>query len=82
MPRGAWRERIAPRHEHDRSRPVYVHGEGWLDDAGARPQPARTPATPYPGPLVVEQLDTTVWIPPGDVARVDDHGTIVVEVAL
>jgi N-methylhydantoinase A/oxoprolinase/acetone carboxylase beta subunit len=36
----------------------------------------------YPGPLVVEQLDTTLWIPAGDVARTDDHGTIVVEVRL
>lgn len=78
---GAWRERIAPGHEHDRRRRVYVQGEGGLATPvldRSRLQPDRE----YPGPLVVEQLDTTVWIPPGDVARVDEHGTILVEVAL
>lgn len=81
VPRGAWRERIAPRHEHDRERSVYVQGEGWL----ATPVLDRSRLLPdreYPGPLLVEQLDTTVWIPPGDVAHVDEHGTMVVEVAV
>ena len=81
VPRGAWRERIAPRHEHDRQRPVYVHGEGWLDTPVLDRSRLKAGET-YPGPLVVEQLDTTVWIPPRDVARVDEQGTIVVEVTL
>ncbi len=81
VPRGAWRERIAPRHEHDRSRRVYVHGDGWLDTPVVDRSRLRAGES-YPGPLVVEQLDTTVWIPPRDVARVDEQGTIVVEVAL
>ena len=81
VPRGAWRERISPRHEHDRSRRVYVHGDGWLETPVLDRSRLR-PAEAYPGPLVVEQLDTTVWIPPRDVARVDEHGTLVVEVAL
>ena len=81
VPRGAWRERIAPRHEHDRSRQVYVRGEGWLDTPVLDRSRLQADES-YPGPLVVEQLDTTVWIPPRDVARVDEQGTIVVEVAL
>jgi N-methylhydantoinase A len=81
VPRGAWRERIAPRHEHDRRRPVYVHGEGW-QDAPVLDRSRLRPGADYPGPLVVEQLDTTLWVPPRDVAHVDDDGTIVVEVAL
>jgi len=81
VPRGAWRERVAPRHESDRDRPVYVHGEGWLDTPVLDRSRLREDEA-YPGPLVVEQLDTTVWIPPHDVARVDERGTMVVEVAL
>jgi len=81
VPRGAWRERIAARHEYDRNRQVYVHGEGWLDTPVLDRSRLRAGES-YPGPLVVEQLDTTVWIPPRDVARIDEHGTIVVEVAL
>jgi len=79
VPRGAWREHIAPRHEHDRERPVFVKDRGWL----ATPVLDRSrleEGRDYAGPLIVEQLDTTVWIPPGDVARVDEQGTIVVEV--
>jgi N-methylhydantoinase A len=81
VPRGAWRERIAPRHEGDRERPVYVHGVGWLT-APVLDRSRLHAGDAYPGPLVIEQLDTTVWVPPGDVARADDQGTIVVEVAL
>ena len=80
VPRGAWREDVAPRHDQDRQRPVYVTGRGWLDTPvldRSRLAAGRT----YRGPLVVEQLDTTTWIPPGDVATVDTRGNIVVEVA-
>ena len=81
VPRGPWRERIGARHEHDRRRPVYVPGEGWLDTPVLDRSRLRA-GEAYPGPLVVEQLDTTLWVPPGDVARADEQGTIVVEVAL
>ena len=79
VPRGAWRERIAPRHDHDRQPSGVRQGRGLARHRRARPQPAEAGES-YPGPLVVEQLDTTMWIPPGDVARVDEHGNIVVEV--
>jgi N-methylhydantoinase A len=34
------------------------------------------------GPAVIEQMDTTSVIPPGETARVDRHGTLIVELAL
>ncbi len=80
VPRGAWREQVAPRYEQDRRRPVYVKDEGWLDTPVVDRSRLEVDK-PYPGPLVVEQLDTTTWIPPGDVATVDMQGNIVVEVA-
>jgi N-methylhydantoinase A len=80
VPRGAWRERIAPRYEHDRRRTVFVKGSGWLD-APVLDRSRLDEHKAYRGPLIVEQLDTTVWIPPGDVADVDTHGNIIVEVA-
>jgi N-methylhydantoinase A len=80
VPRGAWRERIAPRYEHDRRRTVYVKESGW-QDAPVLDRSRLDEHKSYHGPLIVEQLDTTVWIPPGDVAEVDAHGNIIVEVA-
>ena len=80
VPRGAWREQVALRNVHDRRRPVYVKAEGWLDTP-VRDRSRLREGTPYQGPMIVEQLDTTIWIPPGDVATVDAQGNMVVEVA-
>ncbi|MDE0046808.1 MAG: hydantoinase/oxoprolinase family protein [bacterium] len=33
----------------------------------------------YPGPLVIEQYDTTTWVPPGFVAAIDDFGNLIGE---
>ena len=33
------------------------------------------------GPAIVEQMDTTTVIPPGETARVDRFGTLIVELA-
>lgn len=79
VPRGAWREQIAPRHASERHRQVFVRGTGWVD-AVVRDRALLKAGEVYKGPMVVEQLDTTVWIPPGDKARVDEHGNIIVEV--
>ena len=40
------------------------------------------PGAAIEGPAIVEQLDTTTFLGLGDRARVDDHGNLVVEVAL
>jgi N-methylhydantoinase A/oxoprolinase/acetone carboxylase beta subunit len=29
-----------------------------------------------PGPLIIEELDTTVVVPPGWMTRIDEHGFI------
>jgi N-methylhydantoinase A len=80
VPRGAWREFVAPGDDRRRARRVFTGGGGWTTtpvlDRGRLGQDEV-----YRGPLVVEQLDTTVWIPPGDSARVDAHGNLVVEIA-
>ncbi len=33
----------------------------------------------YPGPLVIEQYDTTTWVPPGFVLTVDEFGNLIGE---
>jgi N-methylhydantoinase A len=33
------------------------------------------------GPAIVEQMDTTTVLPPGETARVDKYGTLIVELA-
>ena len=33
----------------------------------------------YPGPLVIEQYDTTTWVPPGFRVRIDDFGNLIGE---
>ncbi len=33
------------------------------------------------GPAIVEQMDTTTVLPPGETARVDEYGTLIVELA-
>ncbi|MFN3146504.1 MAG: hypothetical protein ACE368_15275 [Paracoccaceae bacterium] len=55
-------------------------------DAGAIETPVywrdRMPADfELTGPAIVEQMDTTLLIEPGDRARGDAHGNILVEVA-
>ena len=34
------------------------------------------------GPAIVEQMDTTTVLPPGEMAQVDKYGTIIVELAI
>ena len=33
------------------------------------------------GPAIVEQMDTTIVLPPGETAKVDPHGTLIVDIA-
>lgn len=80
VPRGAWREGIARSPGGESRRPVYVKGVGTVA-AGVLQRGALETGRDYAGPLVVEQVDTTIWIPPGDVGRTDEHGNLIVEVA-
>ncbi len=77
-------------------RPKAVHGTGaaapvgtrevYFAPDGFRPTPiyARatlTPGTAFAGPAIVEQYDTTTVIHPGQHARVDDQGNLIVATA-
>jgi N-methylhydantoinase A len=81
VPRGVWREKVPPERVRDETRSVYVIGAGWLP-ARVMPRGSLESGRDYTGPLIVEQLDTTTWIPPSAVARADDNGNLIVEVAL
>lgn len=57
-----------------RRRAYFGAARGWLDaDVINR----RQLQTPRAGPAIVEEYDTTVLIPPGWTARLDEHGNIV-----
>ncbi|MEZ5101564.1 MAG: hydantoinase/oxoprolinase family protein [Thermoleophilia bacterium] len=61
----------------ERTRDVHFEGHGWvptrvLDRLGLRP------GDELEGPCVVEELDTTLVMPPGTSGRVDDVGNIVI----
>ena len=79
VPRGRWHERIVPRFKGQRQRRVFVKNAGWVD-APVWDRGELVGGAHYAGPTVVEQLDATTWIPPGDRAHVDDSGNLVVEV--
>ncbi|MQX37803.1 hydantoinase/oxoprolinase family protein [Roseospira navarrensis] len=59
------------------SRPV-VFEDGTARDTPVFHRDSLAPGRTLDGPLVVEQLDTTVLVHPGDRARVDAAGTIVI----
>jgi N-methylhydantoinase A len=61
----------------DRTREVHFDGHGWvatrvIDRLGL------SPGAELAGPCVVEELDTTLVMPPGTSGRVDDVGNIVI----
>ena len=62
----------------ERERQVHFDGHGWVAHARPRPERARSRTTSSPGPCMVEELDSTVVLPPGTSARVDAVGNIVI----
>jgi len=70
-------ERAARAPAPDRERSVHFGGEGWtatrvVDRLGL------APGDELEGPCVVEELDSTLVLPPGTHARVDEVGNVVV----
>jgi N-methylhydantoinase A len=61
------------------TRPVFVDGR--MQDVAVLPRAALPPDGWTPGPLVVEQYDTTTFVPPGFRVRADDVGNLVGEAA-
>jgi N-methylhydantoinase A len=74
---GAGREEPVPKRG---SRPVRIGRHDWTDVpvvAGADLRPGHVLA----GPILVDAEDTTIWTPAGMAARVDHHGTLMMEVS-
>lgn len=61
------------------TRPVYVNG-GW-QDARVLQRLALPEGASIPGPAVLEQPDTTIFIDPGLTGRVDGFGNLIIEEA-
>ena len=59
------------------TRPVYVNG-GW-QDARVLQRLALPEGASIPGPAVLEQPDTTIFIDPGLTGRVDKFGNLIIE---
>ncbi|SDV49488.1 hydantoinase/oxoprolinase family protein [Chitinasiproducens palmae] len=59
-------------------RRVWFDGAGWLETPIYRRD--RLPATPVHGPAIVEQLDATLVLEPGNRARLDASGNLIVTI--
>jgi N-methylhydantoinase A len=62
-------------------RPVYFDETGEFTDTPIYDREQLAPGATIAGPAVIEQTDTTVLVPPGARATVDQYLTIVIEVA-
>lgn len=60
-----------------RQREIYVEGKTWQADVYDRA--SLRPGDRFSSPAIVEQYDTTSFVPPGFVCRVDDYGMIIGE---
>ena len=61
------------------SRPVWFEG-GWRETKIHRRE-ALPPGTHFTGPAIVEQLDTTVLVEPGQAVEVDSLGNLIIDVS-
>ena len=61
------------------TRRVWFNG-GWMETPVLARDALRA-GDAIPGPAIVEQLDTTTIVEPGDTARVDRHGNLLIAVA-
>ena len=66
--------------ESDERRPVYFDETGDYEDTVIFQRPALSPGAELVGPAVVEQIDTTILIHPGDRARTDEFGNLLISV--
>jgi N-methylhydantoinase A len=68
----------APRRADDRCRRrhVFFESEGAYVECPVDHRSELEPGTVYVGPSVVNQLDTTIVVPPGAVMRMDAHGNL------
>jgi N-methylhydantoinase A len=62
------------------NRPVYFDDAGNFVDTPVYARSELAPGALLHGPVIVEQMDTTVLIPPNSRARVDSHLNLIIEV--
>tara|TARA_Y100000588_G_scaffold334393_1_gene373853 strand:+ start:24 stop:593 length:570 start_codon:yes stop_codon:yes gene_type:complete len=60
-----------------RSRKIFIREQGHID-AEIFDFRFLAPATTISGPAVIERDTTTIWIPPGNSAEMDEYGNIVI----
>jgi N-methylhydantoinase A len=71
-----------PRSARKGTRKVYFEEAGGYVDCDTYERSRLTAGNIITGPAIVEQMDTTTVIPPGESATVDRFGTLIVELAL
>ena len=49
-------------------------------DLGKRKPPAEMRVDPVPGPLVIDEYDATILVPPGAIARCDKWENVIIDV--
>ncbi len=67
---------------HKGARRVYFEEAGGYVDCDTYERSRLAAGNVICGPAVIEQMDTTTVLPPGETARVDRFGTLIVELAL
>ena len=70
-----------PRQAFKGRRRVYFEEAGGFTECDTYERSSLAAGNIITGPAVIEQMDTTSVIPPGETAKVDRHGTLIVELA-
>jgi N-methylhydantoinase A len=63
------------------TRPVYFEESGGYVDCATYERSRLAAGNLVAGPAIIEQMDTTIVLPPGETARVDGYGTLIVDIA-
>jgi N-methylhydantoinase A len=64
----------------DERRPVFFNETGAYEDTAIYERASLSPGATLSGPAVVEQIDTTTLIHPGQRARVDEFGNLLISI--
>lgn len=74
------RARSEQRARPKEQRPVYFQETRAYGDTAVYDREALTPGSEFTGPTIVEQIDTTTLIHPGQRVQVDDYGNLLISV--
>ncbi|MWV38431.1 hydantoinase/oxoprolinase family protein [Natrialba sp. INN-245] len=62
------------------TREAYFKSAGGFTDAGIYDREELSPGAELTGPAVIEEVNSTTVVPPGDVLTVDEYGNLVIEI--